>query len=676
MKRFRLRHRMSALVRRHGRIMGAAVIIGLLIVGLANHASSDAPDGPTTPKVTYATTWTLLDLHRHLEAGDVLAITTLPVQAEHGRELLVLAKTTEQQYVKIDLSVSPTEAITALRALGYGRLLSADAVSIVSASSTNGGLDPLALSLGIMTIMLLGFILVRVVGGQRHAAHQDLAAARRVAGDPDGAKGVVPTVRLEDVAGCEEAKLELLETVEFLKNPDRFRALGAAIPRGILLYGPPGNGKTMLAKAVAAEAHVPFFFASGSDFVEKFVGVGAARVRGLFDAAKKAGRAVVFIDEIDAVARQRGRINGHDETDQTLNALLVEMDGFATTDDVIVIGATNRLDVLDEAILRPGRFTRKIPISMPDLEARREILSVHAKNKPLAPDVDLEALARKTAGFSGAMLADTLNEAAIFAARRGAIAISPEDVQSGFLKVLLGTSRRRSMDKRERTIIAVHEAGHAICGHFAGDRRRIEEISLYAHGDALGVTVSSNTDNALPTERDFHARLVALMGGRAAEHLIFGEVTPGAASDFEQANELATAMVVRFGMGSDPKTAGGPSGRGVLSLIIGRERVSTEVAEAQDRAIRALLDSAYERAVAIIERERAAFTRVASYLVEHERLDGNEFLAILAGDLEPSSLIAFPRRQRRSRLARPLQRWLATRLARRPSPFVEALAED
>jgi cell division protease FtsH len=402
-----------------------------------------------------------------------------------------------------------------------------------------------------------------------------------------------------------------------------------------MLYGPPGTGKTMLARAVAAEAGVPFHHASGSEFVEKYVGVGARRVRDLFAQARKLGRGVIFFDEFDALAKARGGPNSHEEREQTLNQLLVELDGFGTTEDVIVIAATNRLDTLDAAVLRPGRFNRKIHVGLPDVKGREAILAVHARNKPLADTVDLAETARKTYGFSGAMLADLLNEAAIFAARRSSDAIANEDIHGGWLKVAVGTSRRRSMDERERSIIAAHEVGHAICGKVHGDKRRVEEISLFAHGEALGVTVSSQEDNDLPSESDLRARLVALMGGRAAEELLFQEVTGGASNDFEAANKIATAMVTRWGMGRDPEAADhGISGRGSLSFLVpapGVRSLPSDVQAAATRAIRAILDEAYAEASRTLVANVPTLRRLAAYLVEHERVDGTTFDELFDG---------------------------------------------
>ena len=607
------RHRLTATaisVRRRPRPAAAAGLLTLLVVLLASGAvaggtGSPKPAAAQSPTFTIRSGWTLAELVRRIDSGDIEAITAAPASGSNGSGQ-VLARTREGEVVTIDLSVDASEAIGSLNALGYGSLLTSEAIGV--ARPLAPGTSPLTTFVAVIVPLLLLVLTAVLVLRMRRAptSGRDLASSFTTILPPDpaaaepaqaavagGVRQPVAGVRLGDVAGCDEAKLELTETIEFLRAPERFRALGARIPRGVMLYGPPGTGKTMLARAVAAEAGVPFHYASGSEFVEKYVGVGAKRVRDLFAQARKLGRGVVFFDEFDAIGKSRGGPNSHEEREQTLNQLLVELDGFSTTDDVIVIAATNRLDVLDAAVLRPGRFNRKIHVGMPDVKGRREILEVHARNKPLAGTTDLEELARKTYGFSGAMLADLLNEAAILAARRAADAIEPEDLHAGWLKVAVGTSRRRSMDERERSIIAAHEVGHAICGKVHGDKRKVEEISLFAHGEALGVTVSSQEDNDLPSESDLRARLVALMGGRAAEEILFHEVTGGASNDFEAANRIATMMVTKWGMGRDPETAdGGVSGRGSLSFLVptGGRSLPTEVQAAATRAIRAILD--------------------------------------------------------------------------------------
>ncbi len=519
-------------------------------------------------------------------------------------------------------------------------------VIVVTGVQTIAPADPLRTFTGMLIPLLmlgvLGFVAWRI--HKSNNAGRDQSSGFRTilpATEPASGPALEPTegrpVRLDDVAGCDEAKLELTEMIEFLRSPERFRQLGARIPRGVMLFGPPGTGKTMLARAVASEAGVPFHYASGSEFVEKFVGVGARRVRELFTGARKLGRGVIFIDEFDAIGRSRGGANSHEEREQTLNQLLVELDGFSTTDEVVVIAATNRLDILDPAVLRPGRFNRKIHVGLPDVAGRRAILAVHAAEKPLADSVDLDALARRTYGFSGAQLGDLLNEAAILAARRGGEAIEEADIHAGWLKVAVGTSRRRSMDERERSIIAAHEIGHAICGRVHGDKRKVEEISLFAHGEALGVTVSSQEDNDLPSESDLRARLVALMGGRAAEELLFHEVTGGAGDDFEKANRLAAVMVNRWGMGRDPEAAdGGTSGRGDLGFLVASAGGSmpSGVQGAATRAIRAILDDAYETAYRTLVEHVETLRRCAAYLVEHERVDGATFDDLFEGRIE------------------------------------------
>jgi len=643
-------HGTAAVRRRPWAAAVVAVVAALAIAGAASlflvRGNAPAPAGSTvaTPRFTVVKGWSLVELQQHVEAGEVTAITAAETTGASGQPTqTLLVRTKDGQVIPVDLSVTAGEAVAALTALGYSNLLTTEALEVSSPVRTDSGVNIMGIVLPVgILVLTLAFVLRmsrRNGSGQREGStfRTIMPAASRPDGTPVPAVGdpLSVAVRLEDVAGCDEAKLELTETIEFLKSPERFHKLGARIPRGIMLYGPPGTGKTMLARAVAAEAGVPFHHASGSEFVEKYVGVGARRVRDMFAQARKLGRGVIFFDEFDAIGKARGGPNSHEEREQTLNQLLVELDGFGTTEDVIVIAATNRLDTLDPAVLRPGRFNRKIHVGLPDVAGRKAILAVHARNKPLATTIDLEDTARKTYGFSGAMLADLLNEAAILAARRAGDDIKAEDLHGGWLKVAVGTSRRRSMDERERSIIAAHEVGHAICSKVHGEKRRVEEISLFAHGEALGVTVSSQEDNDLPSESDLRARLVALMGGRAAEEILFHEVTGGASNDFEAANKIAVAMVTRWGMGQDPDaTDHGVSGRGSLSFLVplpGGRSLPSDVQAAATRAIRSILDGAYAEACRTLIDNMDTLRRLAAYLVEHERVDGETFDELFDG---------------------------------------------
>ena len=648
----RLAARATSAIRRRPRTATAALTLAVLVaIALGGSLflvsgqppAAAAPSGQ--PTFTYAGGWSLAELQRHLEAGDITAISATSSSPAAGNppDGLVV-KTRDGQVVTINLSVSAGQAITALSGLGYGGLLTTEALAASRSTGTDGAPNPMAIILPLLMIAATIILITRM--SRRNGAPSRESSSgfstimpadpnARPTGDAAKDATIRAVATLDDVAGCDEAKLELTEAIDFLRSPERFHQLGARIPRGIMLYGPPGTGKTMLARAVASEAGVPFHYASGSEFVEKYVGVGARRIRDLFAQARKLGRGVIFLDEFDALGKARGGPNSHEEREQTLNQLLVELDGFGTTDDVIVIAATNRLDVLDSAVLRPGRFNRKIHVGLPDVKGRKAILEVHARNKPIAMTVDLGEMARKTYGFSGAQLADLLNEAAIMAARRLGDVISAEDLHAGWLKVAVGTSRRRSMDERERSIIAAHEVGHAICSKVHGDKRRVEEISLFAHGEALGVTVSSQEDNDLPSESDLRARLIALMGGRAAEEILFQEVTGGASNDFEAANGIATAMVTKWGMGRDPEAAdGGISGRGILSFLVptsGHRSLPSEVQGAATRAIRAILDEAYAEASRTLVANMDTLRRLAAYLVEHERVDGTTFDELFDG---------------------------------------------
>jgi len=642
-------------IRRYSRrfyFLALAVFFTIFAAGVYVTANPAPPAPAPLPSATTAERWTLLQLIGHMDAGEVRAIA---LGVNDGGGQMLLARTESGEYVAIGLSVPIAEAASALVSLGYGDLLTSGVVAAIEDDSGAPGVDlRMAVNLVMLALLVtLGVSLLyrmrdRLPLARRRSSRFSTimpASPRSTGGGAapiplDQATGTTAggLVRLSDVAGCEEAKLELAETIEFLRNPTRFRTLGAQVPRGVMLYGPPGTGKTMLARAVATEAGVPFHHASGSDFVEKYVGMGARRVRDLFAHARKLGKGVVFIDEFDALGRARGGANSHEEREQTLNQLLVELDGFSTSSEIVVIAATNRLDILDDAVLRPGRFSRKVHVSLPDVGGRRAILDVHARGKPLGPDVDLDLLARKTYGFSGAQLADLLNEAAIMAARRESATIGNDDLHAGWLKVAVGTGRRRSMNERDRAIIAAHEVGHAICGKVHGDSRRVEEISLFAHGEALGVTVSSQEDNDLPSESDLRARLVALMGGRAAEELLFHEVTPGAANDFETATLIATSMVHRWGMGRDPHEAAGAdgAGRGSLSFFAAKHDGSlpSELNAPATRAIAAILDQAYASARQTLIDHLDKLRTIGVYLVQQERIDGDTFDALFDGALE------------------------------------------
>ena len=445
-----------------------------------------------------------------------------------------------------------------------------------------------------------------------------------------------PAVSFADVAGADEAKTELEEVVEFLKFPDRFLNLGARIPRGVLLVGPPGTGKTLLARAVAGEASVPFFSISGSEFVEMFVGVGASRVRDLFDQAKRNAPCIVFVDEIDAVGRHRGAGigGGHDEREQTLNQILVEMDGFDTSTNVIVIAATNRPDILDPALLRPGRFDRRVTLDNPDIKGRTAILAVHSKGKPLADDVDLERIGKQTPGFSGADLANLVNESALLAARRSKTSITFEEFAESIDRVIAGPARRsRVISQLEKEITAYHEAGHAVVGHFLPNADPIFKVTIVLRGQMGGYTRSlPEEDRHMWTKAQFTDQMAMAMGGRAAEELRFNEVTTGASNDLEQATNIARIMVTRYGMSDElgPRTFGKREELVFLGREISEQRdYSDRVAETIDEEVHKFIENAHETAKKVLREHEDTFTKLSKYLIENETAEGEELAQIL-----------------------------------------------
>lgn len=449
-------------------------------------------------------------------------------------------------------------------------------------------------------------------------------------------------VTFADVAGADEEKAELQEIVDLLKNPKKYQDIGAKIPKGVLLVGPPGNGKTLLAKAVAGEAGVPFFSISGSDFLELYVGVGAARVRDLFDQAKKAAPSIIFIDEIDAVGRRRGAGlgGGHDEREQTLNQLLVEMDGFEVNNSVIVMAATNRRDVLDPALLRPGRFDRQVYVNYPDIKGREEILKVHSKNKPLAPDVDLKQVAAATAGFTGADLANLINEAALMAVKADRKAITAKDLSEASIKVIAGPEKKsRVVLEQEKKLTAYHEAGHAICHYYCPTQDKVSEVSIIPRGQAGGYTMAlPDHDKSYASKSEMTEEIVTLLGGRAAEKVVLDDISTGASNDLERATKIARSMVTKYGF-SDKL---GPIvyGRDEDEVFLGRDynsdRSYSEVIAGEiDAELRALIHGAYDRAIAILSEHIDQLHTVAKYLITHEKINGDQFMRLMNGeDLE------------------------------------------
>ncbi len=475
------------------------------------------------------------------------------------------------------------------------------------------------------------FLMNQMQGGGSRVMNFGKSKAKRMAVD-------APKITFRDVAGVDEAVQELQEIKEFLENPKKFQALGARIPKGVLLYGPPGTGKTLLARAVAGEAGVPFFSISGSDFVEMFVGVGASRVRDLFEQAKQNSPCIIFMDEIDAVGRHRGAGmgGGHDEREQTLNQLLVEMDGFEMKDNIILIAATNRPDILDPALLRPGRFDRQVVVDRPDRKGRKHILEVHTRGKPLAKSIDLDALAGQTPGFTGADLANLINEAALLTARQGRREISMEELEEGIMRVIAGPEKKtRVMSEKERLITAYHELGHAIVGHLLPNCDPVHKISIISRGQALGYTISLPSEDKFLTSRaELTDTMAMTLGGRAAEEIVFGEITTGASNDLEKVTETAKRMVMRFGMSErlGPRVFGHDRGQPFLGREFSAEPdYSDEIAREIDDEIRRIVESAHQTAKDLLTEKREELDRISNTLLVRETIDADQFLALLEG---------------------------------------------
>lgn len=486
----------------------------------------------------------------------------------------------------------------------------------------------------LMVALMIGFtfVIMRQASGGGKMSQFSKANART---QPSNG----PKITFADVAGAEEEKEEMSEIVDFMKNPRKYQELGAKIPRGVLLLGPPGTGKTLLAKAVAGEANVPFFSISGSDFVEMFVGVGASRVRDLFDQAKKHTPSIIFIDEIDAVGRQRGTGlgGGHDEREQTLNQLLVEMDGFTDNQGVIVIAATNRRDILDPALLRPGRFDRQITVGYPDIKGREAILRVHTKNKKLAPDISLATIAKGTAGFTGADLANLVNEAALLAARNNRKAITQPDIEEATIKVVAGPEKKsKVVSEDEKRLTAFHEAGHAVCTFHCKTQDPVHQVSIIPRGMAGGYTMSlPEHDRSFRSKTQMEEEIIVLLGGRVAEKIVLDEISTGASNDIERATDLARSMITRYGFSE--KLGPIVYGHDNSEVFLGRDysqgrNYSENVAAEIDGEIRELIDTSYENAKQILLNHRDQLDKVAHYLMEHEKIDGDDFIKLMNGE--------------------------------------------
>jgi cell division protease FtsH len=546
-------------------------------------------------------------------------------------ELQVTRKDKSQYRVGFATDYGDTLTKSLLKAEDAGLIEQFD----VKGTRTNGWLQMLTYVLPFL--LFIGFwifLMNQMQGGGSKVMSFGKSRAKRMSVDS-------PKITFRDVAGADEAVEELHEIKEFLENPKKFQALGARIPKGVLLFGPPGTGKTLLARAVAGEAGVPFFSISGSDFVEMFVGVGASRVRDLFEQAKQNSPCIIFMDEIDAVGRHRGAGmgGGHDEREQTLNQLLVEMDGFTMTDNIILIAATNRPDILDPALLRPGRFDRQIVVDRPDRKGRAKILDVHTRGKPLAKEINTDALAGQTPGFTGADLANLVNEAALLSARTGKREIGQHELEEGIMRVIAGPEKKtRVMSEKERRITAYHEMGHAMVGHYLEHSDPVHKISVIGRGQALGYTISMPTeDRFLTTRAELTDSMAMTLGGRAAEEIVFSEITTGASNDIEKVTATAKAMVMRYGMSErlGPRVFGHDHSQPFLGREFSSEPdYSDEIAREIDDEIRRVVESAHQRAKDILTEHRETLNTVSEILVRRETIEKAEFEALIAGKSE------------------------------------------
>jgi cell division protease FtsH len=613
------------------RVFRGAFFPIVLVIVLAFFVSRLIPGGGSgTPAPTYQSL-----TEQYLPAGKVKTLTVKPSSNEidftlYGGKSYSVGYVGDQQVNQIIATIKTVDNT-------YGAdhtLYNEDATSTSAWPTLLIDILPFLIFFGLWFL-----VMNNLQGGGTKVMSFGKSRAKRLSADS-------PKITFRDVAGVDEAVEELHEIKDFLENPKKFQALGARIPTGVLLYGPPGTGKTLLARAVAGEAGVPFFSISGSDFVEMFVGVGASRVRDLFEQAKQNSPCIIFMDEIDAVGRHRGAGlgGGHDEREQTLNQLLVEMDGFEAKDNIIMIAATNRPDILDPALLRPGRFDRQIAVDRPDRKGRAKILEVHTRGKPLAKGIDIDALAGQTPGFTGADLSNLINEAALFAARRGKREITQVELEEGIMRVVAGPEKKtRVMSERERRITAFHEMGHAIVGHYLEHADPVHKISIIARGRALGYTISMpQEDRFLTTRAELLDTMAMTLGGRAAEEIVFGEITTGASNDLEKVTATAKQMVMRFGMSKKlgPRVFGHDHGQPFLGREFSSEPdYSDEIAREIDDEVRQIIEGAHSRATKLLNDHRDRLDAISDILVRRETIEKEQFEMLLAGAAEED---AFP----------------------------------